>query len=236
MYRRLTILTEGSPTWADVLTEKLLRCDLSVEILNLLDRIGSERAFLAELASLRVVNPLEGELNRDPFPVELDVERDILEGNFNETGLYDGAGLLFLYSRLLGDLMDRSYVVVLTSRLIGTPDPAGRYHIRYGLYGDLAILSPRGVVEGPARPREYYMGRTEGLDFLVHQDPRVAEALFWFVLMQLRYVMLGSPFCERRGCRFFNPHWQSELIESQIEGRVCSYCQGFLEGIYSEEK
>jgi len=35
----------------------------------------------------------------------------------------------------------------------------------------------------------------------------------------------GQPFCEERGCRLFNAHWQEDLLYSQLGagGEFCKY-------------
>ena len=48
--------------------------------------------------------------------------------------------------------------IFLTNRLFATWDEhERRYHARVSLYGFPSIISTTGVVEAPARPRQYYL-------------------------------------------------------------------------------
>ncbi len=37
------------------------------------------------------------------------------------------------------------------------------------------------------------------------------------------YALTGDPFCEDRGCRMYNAHWQEELIFAQL-GSEYEFC------------
>ncbi len=198
--------------------------DLTVT--HLRDCIKPSYETLLFFSKNRIIDPIKGRLNKKPFPVEIEIEKDIFIGNLEDTALYDGSGLMVLYSELLEKIDHADSIkVIITNRYLATPDPSGKYHIRYGVYGDIGIISTKGIIYGPARPREYYTGKiTQDIDFLREKDPRLPIALFWFVLMQQRFVVLGHPFCRTKGCVFFNPHWQIDLIKSQINGKPCRSC------------
>jgi hypothetical protein len=47
--------------------------------------------------------------------------------------------------------------VVFTNRLFGTRDESdGRYHMSVSVYGFPSLISTTGIVEAPAKPKEFY--------------------------------------------------------------------------------
>ncbi|UCH89050.1 MAG: hypothetical protein JSV49_12595 [Thermoplasmata archaeon] len=112
-----------------------------------------------------------------------------------------------------------------------------RYHARAIFLGFPHLISMPGLVEAPARPREYYIKRhlyaSSGLpvdeleaefagQYLIYKDARTVEALKGYILQSLFYTLFKDPFCTDPDCRLFNSHWQSELLRSQLEsGKLC---------------
>jgi hypothetical protein len=47
----------------------------------------------------------------------------------------------------------------------------------------------------------------------------MTEVLKGYVLQALFFHLSGNPFCEDPDCRFFNSHWQEEVLRTQIDGR-----------------
>jgi hypothetical protein len=205
---------------------------------NLWDRIGagSRGSFAQGLARARVVDldsPLPG--GNAPLRGEVAYEEGRITGRNRSTGLlYDGYALsstLRLAPGIGEGTLDR-LPVVLTDRLIGTFDRFDRrYHARIVVFGYPHVLSTTGVVEAPARPREYYLlkRRYHGIGpippdlleplrgrYLEHGDPRTVEVLKGYVLQCLFYQATGDPFCEESGCCLFNAHWQEEMIRAQL--------------------
>jgi hypothetical protein len=129
--------------------------------------------------------------------------------------------------------------VVFTNQLLATWDD-GRYHLRVAVFGFPSLLSTTGLVEAPAKPREFYvikqqyaalgmhdaigeLERELGKRMLMHEDPRLTEVVKGYVMQALFYHLTGDPFCEDKGCRLFNAHWQEEVIEAQLSGD-CQFC------------
>ena len=118
--------------------------------------------------------------------------------------------------------------VVFTNRLIGTWDQSDRrYHARVSVYGWPSIISTTGIVEGPAKPREYYFGLMAGLDekdlreelagrFVDYGDPHLTELLKGYTMQAVLYHLIGEPFCDDPDCRLFNAHWQEQMIRAQL--------------------
>jgi hypothetical protein len=130
--------------------------------------------------------------------------------------------------------------VGFTFRLLGTFNPGdGRYHARTVVCGYPSIVSTTGIVEAPAKPREYYalkhhyrsLGMTPPLEelkghvegsFIDYDDPRMTEVAKGIVLQAIFHQATGEAFCESKDCRLFDAHWQADLIHAQIEsGELC---------------
>ena len=108
-----------------------------------------------------------------------------------------------------------------------------------------SIISTTGIIEAPAKPREYYMelisNMAQGLNvdslmkkyrgnYLEYHDKRISTVVEGYVLQAIFYYLTGDAFCENVDCRLFNPHWQKDLLRSQIEiGKLCDRHQKILD-------
>jgi hypothetical protein len=45
-----------------------------------------------------------------------------------------------------------------------------------------------------------------------------------YAMQAVFHSLIGDPFCEDRGCRLYNAHWQEELIFAHI-GSEYEFCQ-----------
>lgn len=159
--------------------------------------------------------------------------------------LYDGFDLCSAYNMFLSqaEIPFDGLVLVVTNQLFGTFDEGdGRYHARVIILGKPCIISTSGLVEAPARPREYYIEKQLGLGgpeqeadtperWLRPGDPRTTEVMKGYVAQAVLYHVTGDPFCEERGCRLFNAHWQEDMLFSQLEGNseFCPYHEQLFE-------
>lgn len=192
-------------------------------------------------ASAKVRQPLKQTDDFQPLPGEVDYERRRLSqvGSRSFGLLYDGHKLMRsmwvlvpIEERSLGHVH-----AVFTNQLVGTWDEGDRrYHARVSVYGFPSLLSTTGLVEAPAKPREYYLLRqqyaTLGMDdaaelaletelkgrFIGHEDGRLTEVMKGYVAQALAFQLWGDPFCPDKGCRLFNAHWQEEVIRAQLHG------------------
>jgi hypothetical protein len=133
--------------------------------------------------------------------------------------------------------------ITLTNRLLGTWDPDDlRHHLRAILLGIPSIISTSGLVEAPAKPREFYLARQQlGVaagqelahallkerfkgQFLDHDDPRLTEVVKGYAMQAVLYQVTGEAFCGDPDCRLFNAHWQAELVHAQLEADR-GYCR-----------
>ncbi len=191
----------------------------------------------AELAKIRVTDVNEPFAYNEPLYGEIEHEKRVLSGSAAPSGvLYDGMKLHGLFQSLIAPEERNLDCVhmVLTDRLFGTFDEDDlRYHARVVICGFPSIISTTGVVEAPAKPREFYIEKQflggdelaiEELKrkfkgrFIDYGDPRMAEILKGYVMQAIFYHVFKEVFCEDRGCRLYNAHWQEEMISAQLEG------------------
>ncbi|MEE9151507.1 MAG: DUF6775 family putative metallopeptidase [Thermoplasmata archaeon] len=189
----------------------------------------------------------------DPFPVEIEHEKDsIIHPKKQISGmLYDGFRLQKSFRELLPKAESgfKHLHIVFTARSIATWDKGdGRYHARTSVYGFPSIISTSGIVEAPAKPREFYVlrkalvasGMTRELveeelkskfkgRFIDYDDERLTEIVKGYVMQAYFYHATFEPFCEDKNCRLFNAHWQEEMIHAQLEGKdFCERHEGIL--------
>lgn len=162
--------------------------------------------------------------------------------------LYDG----FLIQKFLQKLMENDEKqqhqqeltfskinIMITDKLLGTFDETDwRYHARSLICGNPTLISTSGIVEGIAKPRDYYYKLyffKEDLDivdelkneyngqFINYNDPRINDIIEGLVLQSIFYfINSGDPFCGDRNCRFFNAHFQDDIIRVNIkEKKIC---------------
>jgi len=208
------------------------------------ERQERARRFAQELAFLRIRDVARRDLgDRRPMEGEVAYERRRIEqDNFRSFGiLYDGFGLKGIFSSLISE--DERYLnhchIIFTNQLLGTWDEDDhRYHARVSVYGFPSLISTTGVVEAPAKPREFYLKRRLGIPlevlktefkgrFIDYGDSRLTEILKGYVMQVLFFHMTGNPFCDDPHCRLYNAHWQEELIRAQLDGDY-GFCRSHL--------
>ncbi len=195
----------------------------------------------------RKIEPRQG-----PLYGEVEYEKRRILGKTSAFGvIYDG----FQLSRILVGLIpgeERRLEfthVFLTNRLFATWDDGDRrYHLRASVYGTPSIISTTGLVEAPAKPREYYLLKQQydrlGKDltslndkfkgrFIDYDDERLTEVVKGYAMQAVFYSMTGNPFCEDKGCRLYNAHWQEEVIFAQLESGY-ELCQRHTEFLRKE--
>jgi len=182
--------------------------------------------------------------------VEIEFERKLCEDSslmntttkvedaqeISEVFMYDG----FELQKILRHINENNYTlhIILTNRLTCTFDENDkRYHARAVICANPSIISTTGIIEAPAKPKEYYFEvmklRTQGLDiksakerykdkFLEYNDKRLTKVLEGYILQVIFYNITGESFCEDIECRLNNAHWQKDLLFSQLEiNKLC---------------
>ncbi len=208
---------------------------------SMLDGMTEETA--RELAAARVFRPGMPFERHEPAAEEVEMERRTPRGII----YYDGYEMQRIFSGLVPEAGARAGIfhIAFTSRLACTYDEGdGRYHGRALIGANPSIISTTGMVEAPAKPRQYYVwllsNMARGLNMeqvseryagasLAYHDERTAEVAKGYLLQALFYYITGDAFCESPECRLYNAHWQRDLLYSQIEsGRLCKRHQDAL--------
>lgn len=194
-----------------------------------------------QFARARVRNPSSPKAEFTPLPGEIDYERRRLAGAIPKAFgiLYDGGELLEILRTLIHreEANLRHVHIAFTNQLFGAwDDDDRRYHARVNVCGFPSLISTTGLVEAPAKPREYYFLRQQfsalGLydaaavalqtelkgRFIDYDDDRLTEVLKGYVMQALFYHFTGEAFCPDKDCRLFNAHWQEEVIHAQLDG------------------
>ena len=165
---------------------------------------------------------------------------------------YDGFELQSVLGRLVPrqELSEDTLHVIFTDRLTCTYDGTDRrYHGRAVICSNPSVISTTGIVEAPAKPREYYakliaharMGiNVDALKeefrgtFLEYNDARLASIVCGYILQAIFYYETQEPFCTDMDCRLYNAHWQKDLLHSQLAvGRLCQKHQDALDRMTS---
>ena len=214
---------------------------------------GESGDYARRIASIKIQDTTKRMVSgQEPLYGEIQYEERRASGRTRAFGiLYDG----FQLQRIFCDLIPRDehrleFVhIFFTNRLFATWDQgSNRYHARVSVYGIPSIISTTGLVEAPARPREYYllkqqyeMLRKDLLELqgefrgrcIEYEDERVTEVMKGYAMQAVFYSLTGDPFCEDKGCRLYNAHWQEELIFAQIgsEYELCPRHMQFLEDV-----
>ena len=189
-------------------------------------------------------DPNKAEQSFEPMYGELDYERRTVLGEARIGGIvYDGRRLEDMFISILDPQNLREHAsIILTDRLVSTYSTDDlRHHLRTIVCGFPSIVSLPGIVEAPAKPREYYLMK-QGMElhgagdvqlqelkkafegrFIDYGSPKTTEVLKGLALQGVLFHLTLQPFCENKRCRLFNAHWQEELIRSQVSsGKLCA--------------
>ncbi len=185
--------------------------------------------------------PLDKRHNAESLIMPENISGDVRE-NF-----FDGFWLqriltTYLFKNYPDEIRDDCLHIVLTGKLFGTFGTR-RYHARVLLTGEPCILSTSGIVEAPARPREYYFAKArlmaEGRDisdldeifaerFVEYDSPKITDITCSYILQLIKYRYTGEPFCSGDKCCLYNSHWQEEVLSLQYSKEICDECSKIL--------
>jgi hypothetical protein len=166
--------------------------------------------------------------------------------DISEVIMYDGFALQKIIRERLEDFDNNTLHVILTNRFTCTYDESdSRYHGRAVICANPAIISTTGIVEAPAKPKEFYIeamaNKAQGNSikaikdkyhgkFLEYHDVRLSKVVEGYLLQIIFYMLTGESFCDYLDCRLNNAHWQRDLLYSQIEIRkLCDRHQEILD-------
>ncbi len=231
----------------------------SLSSLNEKDREEIIDSLAKRIAQNRISNLNVQETSFAPLSAEIQYEKKkIEEPNHKSFGiLYHG----FKLQRVLSELIPKEEKelkhlhIIFTNQLFGTWSQSdSRYHARVSVYGPPTIISTTGLVEAPAKPKEYYLLKREyhtlGMRenvisdlkekfqgrFIDYDDPRTTEVMKGYCMQALFYYLIGDPFCRDRNCRLYNAHWQKDVIYAQLKSpyEFCSFHQQILNSLKGE--
>lgn len=207
-----------------------------------------------ELAACRIFDTRVPFERHDPTTEEIRFEEESFANSKDANIiLYDG----FEFQKVITGIIPEDeagsdkFHLVCTNKLTCTFDLGDyRYHGRAVICSNPSIISTTGMIEAPAKPREFYLSLltnvTKGLNidtienqfkgrYLEYHDPKIGEIIKGYALQALFYYLTGESFCESKECRLFNAHWQANLLHSQIEsGKLCDKHQQILDKIVSK--
>ena len=238
---------------------KTFHVDVEIKgcIFNNLDAKNIEK-----ISSCRIFEPKVPFKKHLPNKQEIDFEKSVCKDTklmekttmvedakkIEDVVMYDGFELQNIIYDVItkNDSESNNLHIVFTNRLICTYDTAdSRYHGRTVICSNPAIISTTGMIEAPARPREYYFEamkcKMQGLDiqdikkkysekFLDYHDNRLSKISEGCLLQAIFYYMTGDAFCDSLDCRLNNAHWQKDLLYSQLKiGKLCNKHQALLD-------
>ena len=204
-----------------------------------------------KLAACRIFDTRIPFERHNPSPEEIRFEEESF-ANSKETNIimYDGFEFQKAVTCIIPEDESGSdkFHLVCTNKLTCTFDLDDyRYHGRAVICSNPSIISTTGMIEAPAKPREFYLSLltniTQGLNidmienqfkgrYLEYHDPKIGEIIKGYALQALFYYLTGESFCESKECRLFNAHWQADLLYSQLEvGKLCERHQQILDKI-----
>lgn len=219
--------------------QNTFHCDIEKRK-NIFHNKGLDVAY--SLASIRVFNYRQEFQKHDPTQEEVQFEMETFADSAKTENiiLYDG----FEFQKIIQGLIPESeasldnFHLIFTNKLTCTFDNSDfRYHGRALIGANPATISTTGIIEAPAKPREYYMEMMANLgmglnvdsfkekyrgQYLEYHDSRLDKIIQGYALQAILYYITGEPFCEFLDCRVHNAHWQRDLLYSQLEfGKLC---------------
>lgn len=202
--------------------------------------------FLSSIRVFDIESPLDQIENLDVDKIELEIKKmkelysfrgDLYEGLWLQRKLY-----LILASKFYSELNDDYVHVIYTGKLFGTYGTK-RYHARVVLTGVPSLISTSGLIEAPARPRDYYITKAgyiqSGRDiseldelykgrFVEYDDPKITKIVCSYTLQTIKYALTGEAFCDNSACSLYNSHWQEEVLKIQYNQNACEDCLKIL--------
>lgn len=202
-----------------------------------------------EIAACRIYNTKKPFEKHEPTLEEIAFE----QSNISDTSIteniimYDGFEFQNVIKELIpsNELSSDKFHIVFTNKLTCTFDQNDfRYHGRAVIGSNPSIISTTGIIEAPAKPKEYYFDLlsnfTKGVNidsvkkkyqgtYLEYHDKRLSKVIEGYLMQAVFYYLTGEPFCDKKDCMLYNAHWQKDLIFSQLEvGKLCDKHQQLL--------
>jgi len=211
--------------------------------------------FFEKIASTRIFDLKKQFKKYNPSVENIQIEKENKDMSTREEMiLYDGFEFQKTITEFIPMNEDKKDTlhIIFTNKLTCTFDENDfRYHARALIGSNPAIISTTGMIEAPAKPKQYYLDlmtnfsekRVEEIkkkykgEFLEYHDSRISEITEGYLLQAIIYYETGEAFCEHKDCRLFNAHWQRDLFFSQLENkRFCKKHQEILNELKNQSK
>lgn len=197
----------------------------------------SKNNFANKLAEIRITDIKKKKLSKENSEIE---------------DFYEGFRLAKIFANFIEkkELNFENCNIVFTSLLFGTWED-NRYHARTSIYSLPNLISTSGIVEAPAKPRGYYIKKQSYLfaklpieeveeefkeKFISYNDERLTEVVKGYVLQAIFFNLIFNPFCKEKNCRLFNAHWQEDMINCQLNGKLCERHEKILRKLQLNKK
>jgi len=248
------IILYNEPTVSEIQIERLQKFlkesfPINVEtrgnIFNDLDDNGYEK-----IASTRIFDIKKPFQKHLPTIDEVLIEKENRDMSKKEDlVLYEGIEFQMVISDLIVKNKSNADTlhIIFTNKLPCTFDEDdSRYHARAIICSNPSIISTTGIVEAPAKPRQYYLDMMTNFSnedinnikkkykgrFIEYHDSRTSKIIEGYLLQAIIYYETGEAFCTDKKCRIYNSHWQEDLIYSQLENKkLCKKHEAILKGL-----
>ena len=243
------IILYDEPTVPEIQLKKIKKIitdtfPIETELRKNFFQFSNEKIF-EKIANTRIFNLKKQFKKYVPTIDDIQIEKENKDRTEKEsTILYDGFELQNTVTEFIpiNENTDDTLHVVFTNKLTCTFDEGDfRYHARALIGSNPAIISITGIIEAPAKPKQYYLDlmtsfSKESIEevkkkfkgkFLEYHDSRLHEIVVGYLLQSIIYYETGESFCGNKECRLFNAHWQKELFYTQIENK--KFCKRHLE-------
>ena len=247
--RTSKIILYNEPTVPEIQIERLEKFlkelfSVQIEIRKNFSEYCDDETF-EKIASSKIFDLKKQYKKYNPSINEIQVEKERKDTIKNdEMILYDG----FEFQKIMNSIIPKdenklnTLHIIFTNKLTCTYDENDfRYHARAIINSNPAIISTSGIIEAPAKPKQYYFelmtdfskDKIDGIkkkykgEYLEYNDSRLSQVIEGYLLQVIVYFETGDSFCDQKECRLFNAHWQKDLLYSQIENQT--FCKKHLE-------
>ena len=243
MLKTSKIIIYDEPTVPEIQIKKIKKClkdtfNVDVEIRENFFQDANEKLF-QDIATTRIFELKKQFSKHIPTESEIIMEKENTDNSQNEERvLYDGFELQKIISEFIPVIESNQDIlnIIFTNKLTCTFDESDfRYHARALIGTNPAIISTTGIIEAPAKPKEYYLELMTNFskeniekikekfkgEFLEFNDIRLSKVVESYLLQAIMYYETGEAFCKDKECRLYNAHWQKELLDAQLNKKFC---------------
>jgi len=243
--RTSKIILYDEPTVPEIQLEKLQKFltglfPVQIEIRKNFIKYCDDKIF-EKIASTRIFDLKKPFKKYNPSINDIQAENEHYDiTNDKELILYDGFEIHKIISSVIPKDENElnTLHIIFTNKLTCTFDENDfRYHARAIINSNPAIISTSGIIEAPAKPKQYYFESMTDFnkekvneikkkykgEFLEYHDSRLSQVIEGYLLQAIMYFETGDIFCDQKECRLYNAHWQKDLLHYQIKKQI--FCE-----------